>query len=192
MNDDLVAAFDELAHRFGYVDALQLRAKEKRTIITRLRRQQITPARFRGCVLHALQIAQQRAERAAAGQRRHERKMLAKKLAKRIEREVLASLVKPVSRAAGRAEHLAVLANLPADRFYRTAEWRKVRWDALHAYGRRCCSCGATPEDEARLTATHVVSRLVAPERAFDLSNLRILCADCHIGRRALTGPQDA
>lgn len=26
----------------------------------------------------------------------------------------------------------------------------------------------------------------------FDLANLRILCADCHIGRRSLARPQDA
>lgn len=120
---------------------------------------------------------------------RHRAKVVAKKAAKRLEKEVLASLAKPVSRIAGQAEHLAVLANLPADRFFRTREWRRTRWEALNLYGRHCCSCGATPEDESRLTATHIESRLVAPHRAFDLANLRILCTDCHVGRRSLARP---
>jgi len=191
--DDLIGDFDALARQFGYPDATGIRAREKRIIMERLRRMaRVDQKQFQASIMHALVYAQQRVERGLAAQRRHEQRSQAKKLAKKIECDVLASLSKPVSRTAGRAEHLMVLANLPADRFFRTPEWRRTRWEALHLYGRRCCSCGAVPEDEARLTATHIVSRLVAPAKAFDLSNLRILCVDCHVGRRALGAPHHA
>lgn len=177
--------FDHLARRFGYEEATSLRAKEKRVLMTRMAGRTMNARQFRDSVFHALQSAQRKVERASAGRLRHAAKCLAKKR----EKDVLASLGKPVSRDAGRAEHLAVLAALPHDLFFRTKEWRRTRWEALNLYGRVCCSCGATPADESRLVATHVDSRLLRPDRAFALANIRILCTDCHIGRRALAGP---
>jgi 5-methylcytosine-specific restriction endonuclease McrA len=185
-------AFDGLADRYGCPQAKALPSKERHAVLRRYAANGCTAQAFVSAAIRSLKTLQRRRLTHAD---REEQQRLARALRtekRRGEEELLRSLSKPVSRIAGQAEHLRVLANLPADIFYRTPEWRRTRWEALALYGRRCVSCGAVPADEGRLTATHITPRLVRPELAFDLSNLRILCADCHVGQRALRRPPHA
>jgi 5-methylcytosine-specific restriction endonuclease McrA len=58
----------------------------------------------------------------------------------------------------------------------RTARWRALRLEALRRDGWACVQCGA----RRRLEVHHVQPVRSAPERAFDLTNLKVLCASCH------------
>lgn len=182
-------AFDALSRRYGCEEAARLSRKEKSAVLRRFATREQTGAVFAALCAQGMRTMQREAMARHERDRAISTRAAARKAAKRHVADLLASLAAPVSRIAGQAEHLHVLAGLPADLFFRTPEWRRTRWEALNLYGRRCISCGAVPADEARLTATHVAGRLVRPDLAFDLANLRILCADCHIGRRALNRP---
>ena len=110
-----------------------------------------------------------------------------RRAAKEVDRAVIkASLTLPVSKIAGQAEHLVVLAALPDAAFRRTPEWRRTRYQAIERARSRCMSCGRGPKDGAVLEARHIVSRIAAPERAFDLFNIRVVCTDCGLGGRTL------
>lgn len=187
-----LSEFDRLADRFGCPEAKSLSNKERSAILRRWTAWGGSAQAFVTAAIRSFKTAQRR--KIADANRERERLAAQKVKADRARhaQEMLRSLGKPVSRIAGQDEHLNVLTALPSDLFYRTPEWRRTRWEALSLYGRSCVSCGAVPDDHARLTATHIVERLVRPDLAFDLTNLRILCADCHIGQRALARPQNA
>lgn len=80
-----------------------------------------------------------------------------------------------------RAQYAAVL----SPDFYRSREWREVRYDALLMHGGACQCCGATPSDGPKLHVDHIVPRSVAPELALDIENLQVLCEDCNLGKGA-------
>lgn len=67
--------------------------------------------------------------------------------------------------------------------FYKSREWRSLRFDALKKYGAKCCLCGASPETGAVMHVDHIKPRSKRPDLALDLSNLQILCADCNLGK---------
>lgn len=69
--------------------------------------------------------------------------------------------------------------------FYRSAEWKYLRYEALKAHGRRCGCCGATPEDGIRLNVDHVKPIRHYWDLRLQMSNLQVLCADCNIGKGA-------
>jgi 5-methylcytosine-specific restriction endonuclease McrA len=59
---------------------------------------------------------------------------------------------------------------------YYTSRWARVRLLALRRDGFKCAECGS----RHRLECHHVKPVRTHPELAFDLSNLRTLCRDCH------------
>lgn len=73
----------------------------------------------------------------------------------------------------------------PAGDFYRSDEWRALRYAAFAAYGRKCSCCGASPETGAVMHVDHIKPRFTHQELALELSNLQILCADCNKGKGA-------
>lgn len=64
--------------------------------------------------------------------------------------------------------------------FYQTKEWRKLRFEALLLYGRKCMCCNAT---DAVMHVDHVKPRFKYPELELDIANLQILCEDCNMGK---------
>lgn len=74
----------------------------------------------------------------------------------------------------------------PADAFYRSYGWRRLRTDMLEHNRERhgmltceCCLATATPQwhvDHVRPRSTH-------PERALEPANLQVLCQDCNVGK---------
>ncbi len=74
----------------------------------------------------------------------------------------------------------------PADSFYRSYQWRKLRVAALEAnrsrYGMLACECcgmiDATP-----FHVDHIYPRSTHPDLALDPDNLQVLCDDCNIGK---------
>ena len=63
-------------------------------------------------------------------------------------------------------------------RVYRSKVWAKARAAALRRAGRRCQDCGRVGRLEV-----HHVKPLVDGGHPFKLSNLRVVCRDCHFVR---------
>jgi 5-methylcytosine-specific restriction endonuclease McrA len=68
--------------------------------------------------------------------------------------------------------------------FYKTQEWRKLRYEALKKYGPKCMLCGASKSSGAIMHVDHIKPRFRFPELELELSNLQILCEDCNMGKR--------
>lgn len=66
--------------------------------------------------------------------------------------------------------------------FYKSREWRELRYQALIQYGRQCLCCGAKPPTVV-LHVDHVRPRSLYPELELDIHNLQILCEDCNLGK---------
>lgn len=68
--------------------------------------------------------------------------------------------------------------------FYRSEEWRIVRFQALKD-SRGCCDlCGRSQRDHGVvLHVDHIRPRSKFPELALCLANLQILCEDCNLGK---------
>jgi uncharacterized protein (TIGR02646 family) len=71
---------------------------------------------------------------------------------------------------------------LPAEEFYASLSWKKVRYQALQQTGGKCQCCGARGRDIS-LHVDHIKPRSKYPELALDINNLQVLCADCNIGK---------
>lgn len=68
------------------------------------------------------------------------------------------------------------------DNFFRTMEWRQVRYLALRNSG-GCNCCGARAKDGVVLHVDHIKPRKDYPELALSLDNLQVLCEDCNVGK---------
>jgi 5-methylcytosine-specific restriction endonuclease McrA len=71
--------------------------------------------------------------------------------------------------------------HIPA--FYASAEWKRVRYEALKRSLGRCECCGAGPAQGAVLNVDHIKSRRRFPKKALDINNLQVLCASCNQGK---------
>jgi hypothetical protein len=88
---------------------------------------------------------------------------------------------KPVARKSKKAAKPKRGANSAS--FLRSAEWARLRYDAIKKYGARCRACGATPETGAIMHVDHIKPRAKFPELALDINNLQVLCASCNWGK---------
>lgn len=75
-------------------------------------------------------------------------------------------------------------AKKPDDLFYRSEEWRAVRFVALKR-GNGCCDlCGRSKREHGViLHVDHIKPRSRFPALALDASNLQVLCEDCNLGK---------
>lgn len=73
----------------------------------------------------------------------------------------------------------------PADAFYASWEWKKVRYEALIMHGRQCMVCGFTPYPGCKehLVVDHIKPRSRFPELELSLSNLQVVCNSCNMGK---------
>lgn len=68
--------------------------------------------------------------------------------------------------------------------FYKSREWKELRYQALKAHGARCQCCGATAKESGQMMhVDHIKPRSKFPHLALDLSNLQVLCAACNLGK---------
>jgi len=72
-----------------------------------------------------------------------------------------------------------------SDGFYSSWEWKKLRYRVIHAYGKRCQSCGWQPSDtpHGRLVVDHIKPRSRFPKLELDFDNMQVLCNDCNMGK---------
>ena len=88
-----------------------------------------------------------------------------------------------MSRRSDIDEHTITICNLPAVKFYKTPEWRNIRYKVLETAGNRCSACGRSPKEGVIIHVDHILPRSIFPEKALDLNNLQVLCEDCNIGK---------
>lgn len=66
------------------------------------------------------------------------------------------------------------------DAFYKTKEWRVLRYKAILKYGRKCMACG---DETSTIHVDHIKPRYSFPDLELDINNLQILCEDCNMGK---------
>ena len=86
-------------------------------------------------------------------------------------------IVEMPRRFAGREKHYAAWVNTKA--FLFSPEWKKLRYEVLAIFGRRCMCCGST----SKICVDHIKPRKYYPHLALDINNLQILCFDCNEGK---------
>ena len=64
--------------------------------------------------------------------------------------------------------------------FYKTREWREVRYKVFVRFGKKCQCCGST---DGYLHVDHILPRSKYPDKELDIENLQILCEACNIGK---------
>jgi hypothetical protein len=64
--------------------------------------------------------------------------------------------------------------------FYKTREWREMRYKVLTKYGKVCQCCGQT---SGYLHVDHIKPRSLFPTLELEENNLQVLCEACNIGK---------
>lgn len=75
------------------------------------------------------------------------------------------------------------IAHASADVFYKSQEWLKLRFEILARDGRKCASCGITPNEGAVMNVDHIKPRRKYPHLSLEPDNLQVLCSDCNAGK---------
>jgi 5-methylcytosine-specific restriction endonuclease McrA len=71
----------------------------------------------------------------------------------------------------------------PRPKFYRSPEWKQLRYMILAHRGARCECCGVTPAEGAKMNVDHVIPISRAWDRRLDPTNLQVLCGSCNQGK---------
>ena len=69
------------------------------------------------------------------------------------------------------------------DEFYKTAEWKRVRYDALARSDGRCQLCGRSAHDGVTLNVDHKIPLKVDWTLRLDPKNHQVLCSSCNWGK---------
>jgi 5-methylcytosine-specific restriction endonuclease McrA len=64
--------------------------------------------------------------------------------------------------------------------FYKTREWRELRYKVLVRYGKVCQCCG---QKEGYIHVDHILPRSLHPDKELMENNLQVLCEACNIGK---------
>ena len=93
----------------------------------------------------------------------------------------------------GKGEHLENLAavldtkkNAPIGRlaeFYRSSDWKRLRYKVFTASSGRCACCGHSAKDGAKMIVDHIKPLRFYWDLRLMESNLQILCDDCNLGK---------
>ena len=67
--------------------------------------------------------------------------------------------------------------------FYKTKEWRELRYKVLVRFGKKCQCCGETG---GYIHVDHIKPRSLFPDLELDENNLQVLCEACNIGKSNL------
>jgi hypothetical protein len=67
--------------------------------------------------------------------------------------------------------------------FYKSVEWKRLRYDVLAANDGRCELCGAGKHHGATLSVDHIKPLRLHWDRRLDRSNLQVLCGSCNQGK---------
>lgn len=71
----------------------------------------------------------------------------------------------------------------PRNKFYQSAEWKRVRYEALKRSHGRCECCGVSASMGAVLNVDHIKPISRRPDLSLELTNLQVLCGSCNQGK---------
>jgi 5-methylcytosine-specific restriction endonuclease McrA len=66
--------------------------------------------------------------------------------------------------------------------FYTSDNWRRLRYEAIIKYGRKCMACGAVGPGVV-FHVDHIKPRSQFPHLELNIDNLQVLCESCNIGK---------
>jgi 5-methylcytosine-specific restriction endonuclease McrA len=70
------------------------------------------------------------------------------------------------------------------DCFYKSKEWRKLRYQVLRKYSAECMCCGRSKKNNnVVIHVDHIKPRSKYPHLSLEFSNLQVLCEDCNLGK---------
>lgn len=72
---------------------------------------------------------------------------------------------------------------IKANEFYKSAEWRKVRYEVLREKGGKCQCCGRSAKDGVVMHVDHIIPLSKDWSKRLDKNNLQVLCEDCNVGK---------
>jgi len=75
--------------------------------------------------------------------------------------------------------------NVKANEFYKSWEWKRLRYEVLRERGARCECCGITAMDHplGYVVVDHIKPASIFPALRMERTNLQILCNDCNMGK---------
>jgi 5-methylcytosine-specific restriction endonuclease McrA len=68
--------------------------------------------------------------------------------------------------------------------WYRTREWRRLRWRVLVAAAFTCAMCNRLTGDTSKLVADHIEPHRGDAKLFWDEGNVQCLCKACHDGEK--------
>ena len=78
---------------------------------------------------------------------------------------------------------LLTISCLPATKFYKTPEWRSLRYFTIKDRGNKCECCGCGPDTGTPIHVDHILPRSIYTEHALNPDNLQVLCEDCNLAK---------
>ena len=95
--------------------------------------------------------------------------------------------VKKFKRKNGESVTFTVVDNGPKqidiDRFYKSFEWRRVRYKALKRHGSICQCCGLSAQNSVVIHVDHIKPLRKFWHLRLDVNNLQVLCEICNHGK---------
>lgn len=70
-----------------------------------------------------------------------------------------------------------------ARRFYKSDEWRRLRYEVLREQKGKCQCCGRSAKDGVVLHVDHIIPLSKDWSKRLDKNNLQVLCEDCNLGK---------
>lgn len=67
--------------------------------------------------------------------------------------------------------------------FYKSPEWKRLRYDRLEKSKGKCECCGFGKKDGAKLNVDHIVPLRKDWSRRLDIKNTQVLCGSCNAGK---------
>lgn len=90
----------------------------------------------------------------------------------------------PKKKIKGNAGNKKAVSRKEREAFYKSNEWRDLRYRVLRKYDARCCACGRTPKEHGVVVhVDHIIPRSKRVDLSLDFNNLQVLCEDCNLGK---------
>ena len=75
------------------------------------------------------------------------------------------------------------ISNFKIQTFYRSVEWRKIRYEVLQRDGAKCCLCNRDRSHGVVMNVDHIKPLRFNWDLRLDADNLQVLCEECNHGK---------
>jgi len=98
-------------------------------------------------------------------------------------KDSLRQLTRNLNRLTGEKNPVPFTYGSSGSDFFKSRDWRELRYKVLSNHGGKCMLCGRGAKDGVVIHVDHIKPRSLRPELELDIDNLQILCDDCNIGK---------